>query len=136
MAGTLVYLPADDPRRLEIEGAFKKLVDTMCRYRHEDGLWPWSMRQYRAPQDTSGSAMIAFAIERGVEVGVLDPRLLETSTDVLEAIIKHTTDTGLIDQAQDDAAGVGLYGYEFGPSAWGQASGFALHPMSSALRTQ
>jgi unsaturated rhamnogalacturonyl hydrolase len=125
-SGVLIRLPADHPRREAYREAFEALIDSAGRYQLPDGLWPWSMKQPRAPIDTSGSAMIGVAIERAIRAGVIGQERREMVDRIMAGLIRYTMANGEVTQAHDDTYSVGLYATEFGPAPWAQAATLSL----------
>jgi unsaturated rhamnogalacturonyl hydrolase len=76
VAETLADLPANHPRRPEIEDIFKRLASGLKRTQDpKTGRWFQVVDKGDKPDnwtDSSGSAMFTYAIEKGIEIGLLD----------------------------------------------------------------
>jgi len=76
---TLAVLPADHPRRLAVEQIFRRLADGLKRTQ-EAATGRWYQIVDRGDRsdnwtDTSGSAMFTCALQRGIDLGLLDERV-------------------------------------------------------------
>ncbi len=73
---TLADLPKDHPKRAEVEDIFRRLAGGLKRTQDpKSGRWFQVVDKGGAPDnwtDTSGSAMFTYAIQRGIELGLLD----------------------------------------------------------------
>jgi rhamnogalacturonyl hydrolase YesR len=75
LAETLAVLPADHPRRPEVVDIFQRLAGGLKRTQDpKTGRWFQVVDKGDRPDnwtDTSGSAMFTYAIQRGIEIGLL-----------------------------------------------------------------
>lgn len=73
---TLDGLPKDHPRRAEVEDIFRRLAAALKRTQDaESGRWFQVVDKGDRPDnwtDTSGSAMFTYALQKGIELGLLD----------------------------------------------------------------
>lgn len=134
LVNTLAHLRKKHEAYGGFAGQLRLLVGVIREYQTEQGCWRWTMNLPNAPLDTSGTAMLAYAIERGIEIGVLDPNLSEVSMRAMHGIILATDEQGVIGQAQAECWGVGAYPIYFGPAAWAQGPAVALS--ATILRRQ
>lgn len=74
LARLLAELPADRATRGFYEGVYSDLSRSLARLQGEDGLWRSNLhaRAVEAPGESSGSALICFALAWGVHQGILD----------------------------------------------------------------
>jgi rhamnogalacturonyl hydrolase YesR len=74
---TLTGLPKDHPRRAEMEDIFRRLAAALKRTQDvASGRWFQVVDKGDRPDnwtDTSGSAMFTCTIQKGIEIGLLDP---------------------------------------------------------------
>jgi rhamnogalacturonyl hydrolase YesR len=77
MVETLADLPKDHARRAEMEDIFRRLAAGLKRTQDsKSGRWFQVVDKGDRPDnwtDTSGSAMFTYTIQRGIEIGLLDP---------------------------------------------------------------
>lgn len=116
LGDALAYLPKDHEARAELSSALVKMLETLRGYQEPDGCWRWDVNNPMAPLDTSGTAMIGYAIERALQTGAIDPSWGGVSEKAMRGILHHTHTNGLVDQALADCNGVGHYPCSFGPS--------------------
>lgn len=127
LVDTIAYLPEGSENRTRLETAFKDLLAVIEPHQQESGCWAWAIGVPFAPEDTSGSAMIGYAIERGIALGILDEgRWAEVSSKALRGIVVNTNKAGIVTHALAECRGVGFYPRQFGPAPWAQGPATAL----------
>jgi unsaturated rhamnogalacturonyl hydrolase len=126
IADALEYLPKKHEARPEILASFITMLNTLRDYQEPDGVWRWDVNNPTAEIDTSGTAMIGYAIEKGIRSGALDPSWTAMSENALRGILRHTRADGTVDQALANCNGVGHYPRSFGPSNHAQGATLAL----------
>ena len=67
MADSLEYLP-EGKEKEEIAEAFGKLVKAVFQYFRADGCFSWQLSAVEGPKDTSATAMIGYAVKKGMAV--------------------------------------------------------------------
>ncbi len=72
MTELLGCLPADNPDRQRILASYRKMMETLLRCQKADGLWGQLVDDTTSWSETSGSAMFAYAMIKGVKKGWLD----------------------------------------------------------------
>lgn len=72
MTEVLEGLPAKHPLRKKVMARYRGLVESICRYQGDDGLWPNVLDRPDSRPETSGSAIFVMAMARGVLNGWLD----------------------------------------------------------------
>ena len=72
MALNLKYLPKDSECREEIISGYRKMMATLLANQRESGLWGQLVNDPESYEETSGSAMFAYAFMAGVNAGVLN----------------------------------------------------------------
>lgn len=72
MTSLLEHLPKDNPHRERILAQYRKMMDTLRKYRKDDGLWGQLVDDPSSWTETSGSAMFTYAMITGVKNGWLD----------------------------------------------------------------
>jgi len=126
LADALTYLPKDHEARAEFAIALTKMLKTLRTYQEPNGCWRWDVNNPVAELDTSGTAMIAYAVEKAVQSGAIDSSWLGMSENALRGILRHTHPNGLVDQALAECNGVGHYAKSFKPSNYAQGPALAL----------
>lgn len=72
MTDLLKHLPKDNPNYERILSQYRKMMETLRKYRKEDGLWGQLVDDSLSWTETSGSAMFTYAMIVGVKQGWLD----------------------------------------------------------------
>ena len=126
LADSLTYLPRNHEDRAEFAAALTKMLETLRKYQDPDGCWRWDVNNPVAEPDTSGTAMIGYAVEKGMQSGALDASWQTLSENALRGILHHTHPNGLVDQALAECNGVGHYAKSFRPSNYAQGPALAL----------
>lgn len=72
MTELLGLLPEDNPNRERIMASYHKMMNSLRDFQKEDGLWGQLVDDKTAWGETSGSAMFAYAMIKGVKQGWLD----------------------------------------------------------------
>ena len=67
IAGTLPFVPVDHKKYQELADTFQNLLATVCLYQKENGAFPWQLEAAEGPEDSSATAMIAWAALTGLE---------------------------------------------------------------------
>lgn len=65
MADSIEYLP-EGKEREEITETFQKLAKSAIQYFKEDGYFSWQLPAMEGPKDTSATAMIGYAMKKGI----------------------------------------------------------------------
>ena len=74
MAELLTDLPKNHPKRAEIMKSFQKMMASLLKLQTDGGLWRQLLDKPESWEETSGSAMFAFAMVTGVKRGWLDEK--------------------------------------------------------------
>jgi unsaturated rhamnogalacturonyl hydrolase len=71
LAELLSELPVASPYYPSISEGYKKMMDTLCTYQAEDGMWRQLIDKEESWKETSATAMIGYAVTVGVKKGIL-----------------------------------------------------------------
>jgi rhamnogalacturonyl hydrolase YesR len=126
LADALAYLPKDHEARAEFAAALTKMLETLRTYQESDGCWRWDVNNPVAELDTSGTAMIGYAVEKAVQASAIDSSWQTLSENALRGVLRHAHPNGLVDQALGECNGVGHYAKSFKPSNYAQGPALAL----------
>ncbi|MCL2051095.1 MAG: glycoside hydrolase family 88 protein [Lachnospiraceae bacterium] len=125
MVDSLVYLDKANPNYDEIKQNFRRLVDKVEAYQREDGYYPWQLPAREGPFDTSATAMILYAIARGLEndilIGIHRSRLLKGR----DALAKAVTDGNVIN-CLAECGGFGIYPQKYDAFPWSLGPALSL----------
>ena len=85
------HLPSDDPRRPRAVALFTDLLGACLDIRHPDGLWCQEMTDHTSYIETSGSALILYALGRALEFGLIGPEKKVDFARGLSALLPYIT---------------------------------------------
>lgn len=86
---TLDYIPAQHPQRQDVVNILQKLAASIVRYQHAGGLWYQVLDKANQPgnwEETSCSAMFAYAFAKSYRLGYLDKTYLASAKKAFHAI--------------------------------------------------
>lgn len=132
LAETLVALPADHPARPRLVAALEQLVQAARQRQLPDGTWRWCLSMPEGASDTSGTAMLAWAIERACQAGALPTKHLETARRATAGLLLYTDQRGVVGQALGECQAVGHHPRVFGEYPWAQGPATAALAWSAA----
>ena len=125
MVETLTYLPSDRPSYDTIKQSFRRIVDKVESYQLEGGLYCWQLEAKEGSVDTSASAMIIYAIAKGLKedilIGIHKSRMLKGRQGIA-ASIKEGKVYGCLAECQ----GFGLYPQIYGAYPWSLGPALSL----------
>jgi rhamnogalacturonyl hydrolase YesR len=97
MAWCLSLLPTDQPSRNELLAAFQKHMAALLAHQDENGMWHQVIDMPESYAEFSCTAMIGFAMERGVVRGWLDAERYQPAADrAWQAIVARIEPMGRI----------------------------------------
>ncbi|MCE5308742.1 MAG: glycoside hydrolase family 88 protein [Acidobacteriales bacterium] len=121
LADSLADLPKDAHGYEELGAATRRLYEQVFGMQRENGCWAWLMNHPYGRVDTSGSAMLAYAAERCMNTGLLDPTVYEAMTGrTFRGLLNLTRTDGFVDGSLGECINVGLYPNSFTPTLWSQ----------------
>lgn len=102
---TLSTLPNDHAKYQEIAKGFELMMSQLKSYQNESGLWRQVLDETTAWEETSCTAMFAYAFSTGVKVGILNADDYQGSIDrAIEALRLKINEAG---ELTDVCAGTG-----------------------------
>jgi len=134
LADALTYLPKAHEARAEFAAALTRMLETLRAFQEPDGCWRWDVNNPVAELDTSGTAMIGYAVEKSIQSGAIDPSWSAMSEHALRGVLRHTHPNGLVDQALAECNGVGHYAKSFKPSNYAQGPALAWFALGQQRR--
>lgn len=96
----------------------KELIVTVVEYQLENGYFTWQLQAMEGPVDTSATAMIGYAVQKAVRIGVSDKAYLKYVDKAIEAIIHSTKENNVFD-CSGECIGFGQYPqWNYGAYPW------------------
>ncbi len=132
LAETLAALPEGDPAHARIAELLRRLYGSVAPRQQPDGLWRWCLSVPDGGEDTSGSALLVWAFERGAVAGALPVEAASVTAKGLEGIVRRTDQRGVVGQALGECQAVGHYPRVFGAYPWAQGPATAALAWSRA----
>lgn len=126
LVDTLAQLRPGHPARSRFSETLRNLLAAVGRFQRADGLWRWAITYPVGEIDTSGTALLGYAVERGLALGILEDGWCEVSEKALLGILRFTRPNGTVDMANRECQGPGLHPGCAGPAPWAQGPTIAL----------
>lgn len=97
VAWCLTLVPADHPGRGELLTSFRKQMTSLLRHQTATGMWRQVIDVPEAYEEFSATAMIGFALQRGITSGWLDKETFQPPADrAWQAVCNHLGPGGQI----------------------------------------
>jgi rhamnogalacturonyl hydrolase YesR len=97
LAEILTDLPATDPNYASILNGYKRMMEALINYQSDNGMWRQLIDYPYSWAESSGTAMFAFAMTRGVNLGILKDKKFSISIDkAYNTVIAHVNNQGRI----------------------------------------
>lgn len=125
LVDSLIHMGKDHPDYDELKQYFRRLVDKVEAYQREDSFYPWQLPAKEGSFDVSATAMILYAIARGIEheilIGIHRSRLLR-GRDALVQIVDH----GKLYHSLTESGGFGIYPPKYDAYPWSLGPALSL----------
>jgi len=108
-----------------IESAIASFAEAIARVQRPDGGFGAVLLNPSA-FDSSATAMLAYFLERGMRLGLIDAQYREAVERAVRALQLATRTDGTVDLAQGDAMGINRFSSSFAPSSFVQGMTIAL----------
>lgn len=122
LALTLTELPADHPGHAHALRSYRELMKTLLKYQTPNGLWRNVVNHPGAYEEYSGTAMIGFALRRGLDRGWIRGREYERAVQKAWRAVNARTSAsgGFIDVCESTARFTTLEEYLHRPALLGR----------------
>lgn len=104
------------------------IVNTSIEYQHYNGYFSWQLEAFEGPIDTSTTSMIAYAIGKGIKIGLLDNSYEVHVKKSIIALYKSTKN-GYVGDCSAECKGLSMYPQKYGWYPWSQGLTTALVSM-------
>jgi rhamnogalacturonyl hydrolase YesR len=136
LSETLACLPPDHPSRPALMQALQQGVRAVLDRQRPDGLWGWCLTIPEAEPDTSGTAMILWALARTEQLGLRSAPLQTARVNGLNALARHVDQSGRLTQALAECQAVGHYPRSFGSFAFAQGLATSAVALNLKIATE
>lgn len=126
LADTLLELDRGSDSWERLRDAFRRAVESLARYQRPDGHWNWAILHERTDYDSSATALIGYAVLRGMQGGMLDGSNRQLVDSAIRALMQSTRPDGVVDHSSAECRGLGRYPMGYGPRPWLQGSATAF----------
>lgn len=113
-----------------------RFILSTARFIRDDGLFSWQLTK-EGPEDTSGSAMIAYSLQKALSEGMITPAddhiydcAREIVQKVRDALSEHITGDGEVTEALAECQGPGIHPQIYGSYPWSVGPTLALLSIS------
>jgi unsaturated rhamnogalacturonyl hydrolase len=86
------HLPETHPRKAESVALFRDQIQSCLNVQDPNGLWHQEMTEPSSYVETSGSALILYALGAGLQAGLLDPSLRASLEKGLSGLLAYISD--------------------------------------------
>ena len=122
---SIEYIDRVNPNYSILVDMYRGIVNKTLQYQLSNGYFTWQIVALEGHIDTSATAMILFAIRKGVLIGILNEKFNTQIYSGILALIK-STQNGTVYDSSSECLGLGMYPQVYGYYPWGQASTTAL----------
>jgi rhamnogalacturonyl hydrolase YesR len=129
LADSLPYIASNHPKYEYLCESFIRIVETTIKFQKSSGYYSWQLTAMEGHIDTSATAMISYAIKRGVSIGILDKLYLYHAMLGLGALERSIVN-GEVTNASQECMGFGMYPQNYGKYPWAQGPTTALIALS------
>ena len=135
LIGMLENISVESISRKKIILALRQLVTTLEIYQRKDGAWSCCITDPYSRKEMSATAMIAYSIERAINLDLLPKKYYKMLDKACNALIFETTDKGFLMNASGDCEGLGRYSKTYGHYLWVQGPATAFYSILLKRRT-
>ena len=96
LAALVRDLPADHPKRAEVDALAKEYFAAVLRYQDKDGLWHQEMTDFSSYVETSGSGLLLYSLGVAFEKGLLEPKYRDNLVRGLSSLTAYIADDGSV----------------------------------------
>ena len=129
MVDSLEYLPKSNPHYNVIANSFIGTIESVIKYQNKKGYFNWQISAADGYSDTSATAMIGYALRRGVMLGILSDSFLNCCDLALDSL-HNSTKKGIVFDCSAECKGVSMYPQRYGAYPWAQGPTTALTALS------
>ena len=112
----LDHIPADHPKRAQLEELVRSLLTSVCRYQGEDGRW-WQVLDKPGAEgnwpENSCTCLFANAIIKAVRLGILDASYVDHADRAYRGVVSSLTYRGTDLQLGQVCVGTNVGDYEY-----------------------
>lgn len=101
---TFSQLPADHPDRDFVAGRLRDVTEGVAERQDRSGFWHQRLDDPMSPLEASGTLILAYAMKRGVDEGVLDTRYERHASRAFEACVGVVDDDGAVNRVSKPPA--------------------------------
>ncbi len=134
LVDSLEYIDSSHNQYSILNRAFRDIVDSVIKYQHENGYFSWQLEALEGPVDTSSTSMVAYAIRKGINIGLLDESL-SYNTNLALCALQESTRNAIVGDCSAECQGLGLYPQKYDSFPWAVGPTTALLSLSIEQET-
>lgn len=123
MAGCLEHAEGADG---SLKKAYQALVDSVLSYQQESGYFTWQLQATEGPVDTSATAMIGFALQQGIQKGLLPESGYQQALEKCRQALEKSIRNGNLYDCSGECEGFAQYPQRYGAYPWALGPGLQV----------
>jgi len=128
LVDALEFISKSHPSYDKLKSYLVSFIENIIKYQ-KNGYFYWQLGALDSYVDTSATAMIGYAIKKGITIGLIDKKYENVALNALDAIIKSTKN-GIIGDCSGECRGLSMYPQVYSSYPWSQGPGTALYSLS------
>lgn len=129
MIDSLEYIDRSNPYYYYLSKLVNRIVNITIKYQMSNGYFAWQLTAIEGHIDTSSTAMICYAIKKGVMIGILNKSYLYHSNLGLLSLY-GSIKKGVVMDSSAECMGFGMYPQRYDAYPWAQGPATALFALS------
>lgn len=122
-------------KKPDLELAWERLAEKVVSCQRADGYFGWQLSALEGPADTSATAMIACALEQGIQCGKL-PQRYETQVEKAAGALLRSVRDGRVYDCSGECLGFAQYPQVYGAYPWALGPALRLFAMLGKQRKE
>jgi rhamnogalacturonyl hydrolase YesR len=123
---SLDFILENSEEYIYLSERFRETMFTVLKYQCENGSFTWQLTAGEGEEDSSASAMILYALQKGMVKRVLPQSCSQFLIKGLRALEKYN-ENGVIVQCSGECGGFGIYPQKYGDFPWALAFTLELY---------
>ena len=106
--------------------AYISLTDSVIKWQRKDGSFPWQLQAAEGPTDTSAAGMICVALNKGLEMNLLQGESYKNALELGTRAIRKSVKNGSVYDCSGECEGFAQYPQRYGAYPWSLAPALML----------
>jgi unsaturated rhamnogalacturonyl hydrolase len=96
LADLLKYLPKDHPKRGDMIGRLRVMMEALAPLQAESGMWRQNLVTAESYEETSGTGLILYALAMGLRNGWLEARFSSMAFNAWRGLVRQVDESGAV----------------------------------------